>query len=154
MDAFVAQMTTTDLEHVRAQADSFNRALNGTRVASDDLGKDEFLKILITQLTNQDPTEPMEDREFIAQMAQFSTLEQMTNLSGEFQRLAGLLQSGQAVSLLGKTVDVVLGSATISGEVEEVTGGEFPQVLVNGFYYDYGSVQRVRSDGTSLTGQE
>ena len=101
MDAFVAQMTTPDLEHVRAQADSFNRALNGTRVVTDGLGKDDFLKILITQLTNQDPTEPMEDREFIAQMAQFSTLEQMTNLSSEFEKLGGLLQSGQAMSVLG-----------------------------------------------------
>ncbi len=146
MDAFVAQMTTTDLEHVRVQAESFNRALNGTRVASDELGKDDFLKLLITQLTHQDPTEPMDDREFIAQMAQFSTLEQMTNLSSEFQRLGGLLQSGQAVSLLDKTVDIVLGSATITGQVDEVTGGDFPQVLVNGFYYDYANVQRIRTE--------
>ncbi len=146
MDAFVAQMTTTDLEHVRVQAESFNRALNGTRVASDELGKDDFLKLLITQLTHQDPTEPMDDREFIAQMAQFSTLEQMTNLSAEFQRLGGLLQSGQAVSLLDKTVDIVLGSATITGKVDEVTGGDFPQVPVNGFYYDYANVQRIRTE--------
>ncbi|MCK4516506.1 MAG: flagellar hook assembly protein FlgD [Spirochaetaceae bacterium] len=139
-------MTTTDLEHVRVQAESFNRALNGTRVASDELGKDDFLKLLITQLTHQDPTEPMDDREFIAQMAQFSTLEQMTNLSTEFQRLGGLLQSGQAVSLLGKTVDIVLGAATITGQVDEVTSGEYPQVLVNGFYYDYSNVQRIRTE--------
>lgn len=146
MDAFAAQMTTPDLEQVRAQAASFNQTLTGTRTAGSDLGKDEFLKILITQLTNQDPTEPMEDREFIAQMAQFSTLEQMTNLSSEFERLAGLLQSGQAVSVLGKTVDIVLGNSTVTGKVEEVTGGEYPQVLVNGFYYDYASVQAVRTD--------
>ncbi|MBU8912627.1 MAG: flagellar hook assembly protein FlgD [Spirochaetales bacterium] len=146
MDAFVAQMTTTDLANVQAQAESFNRALNGTRVATDELGKDEFLKLLITQLTHQDPTEPMDDREFIAQMAQFSTLEQMTNLSSEFERLGGLLQSGQAVSLLGKTVDIVLGAATITGQVDEVTNGEYPQVLVNGFYYDYGDVQRIRTE--------
>jgi len=146
MDSFVTQMTSTDLEQVRAQAELFNRSLGGQRVATDELGKDDFLKILITQLTNQDPTAPMEDREFIAQMAQFSTLEQMTNLSGEFQRLTGLLQSGQAVSLLGKTVDIVLGDATVSGTVDEVTGGEYPQVLVNGSYYDYANVQRIRTD--------
>ncbi len=146
MDTFVAQMTTTDLEHVRAQADSFNRTLNGKRVVTDELGKDDFLKLLITQLTNQNPAEPMDDREFIAQMAQFSTLEQMTNLSTEFQRLAGLLQAGQAVSLLGKTVDIVIGSATITGQVDEVTSGEFPQVLVNGVYYDFGNVQRIRTE--------
>ena len=144
MDDIALQMTGNEVERLRAQNESFNLALSNRRVAQDELGKDEFLKILITQLTNQDPTEPMKDREFIAQMAQFSTLEQMTNLSTEFERLGALLQGGQAVSVLGKTVDVALGNGTVTGTVEEVTGGEYPQVLVNGQYYDYGNVQRIR----------
>lgn len=45
------------------------------------LGKDDFLKILITQLQHQDPMEPLQDREFIAQMAQFSTVEQLGNMA-------------------------------------------------------------------------
>lgn len=146
MDTFVAQMSTTEVERVRAQVNSFNLALNNTRVSKQELGKDDFLKLLIAQLTNQDPMEPMKDTEFIAQMAQFSTLEQMTNLASEFQNLAGLLQSGQAVSLLGKTVDIVLGEHVTSGIVSEVTSGQYPQVMVNGIYYDYSNVQRVRMD--------
>src|SRR5690606_3648148 len=51
------------------------------------LGKDSFLQLLVTQLANQDPTNPMEDREFIAQMAQFSSLEQMNNVASELRGL-------------------------------------------------------------------
>ncbi len=146
MDGMTLHMSGNDVERLRAQNESFNYALTNSRVASNDLGKDEFLKILITQLTNQDPTEPMSDRDFIAQMAQFSTLEQMTNMSTQFERLGAMLQSGQAFSLLGKTVDVVLGESVVTGKVEEITGGDYPQVLVNGAYYDYSNVQRVRAE--------
>ncbi|MFW6380681.1 MAG: flagellar hook assembly protein FlgD [Spirochaetota bacterium] len=145
MDGLSLEMTGTEVARLQSQNESFNLALTNSRVAKTELGKDEFLKILITQLQNQDPTEPMQDREFIAQMAQFSTLEQMTNMSSEFERLGSLLQSGQAVNVLGKTVDIVLGDAVVTGRVQEVTGGDYPQVLVNGSYYDYSNVQRVRA---------
>lgn len=55
---------------------------------SGDIGKDEFLNLLVTQLKNQDPLNPMQDKEFIAQMAQFSSLEQIQNL-------AKIVDSGQ-----------------------------------------------------------
>lgn len=51
---------------------------------NNDLDKDAFLRLLTTQLANQDPLNPMEDREFIAQLAQFSSLEQMQNLNKVF----------------------------------------------------------------------
>ncbi|MGY0691562.1 flagellar hook assembly protein FlgD [Virgibacillus sp. FSP13] len=57
------------------------------RTPSPDLGKDEFMKILMTQLQNQDPTNPMDDREFISQMATFSSLEQMMNMTNSIDKL-------------------------------------------------------------------
>lgn len=54
---------------------------NTTNKPKNDLDKDAFLRLLTTQLSNQDPLNPIEDREFIAQLAQFSSLEQMQNLN-------------------------------------------------------------------------
>lgn len=67
-----------------------------------DLGKDQFLKILITQLGNQDPMQPMQDKEFIAQMAQFTSVEQMTNMATEMKSLRESI--GIASGLIGKNV--------------------------------------------------
>jgi flagellar basal-body rod modification protein FlgD len=140
------------------QSDNYMRELQkqgAQRKAKDTLGKDDFFKILVAQLTHQDPTQPMEEREFIAQMAQFSSLEQMQNLNKEFSRIANLVASSQVVNLIGKTVDVMItgrdeaGKETrnvISGRVLEVTGGSSPQVLVNGNYFDYSAVVRIRED--------
>ena len=74
-----------------AQASQINRNVG------QELGKDEFLKILVTQLQNQDPMSPMEDTDFIAQLAQFSSLEQMQSLNTSYT-------FGQAYNLIGKNV--------------------------------------------------
>mgnify|MGYP001140084081 CR=1 FL=1 len=104
------------------------------------------IKILITQLSHQDPTQPMQDKDFIAQMAQFSSLEQITNMSQGMGKLATLLARSQALGLLGSTVDVGDAAGTVSGLVEEVTGGDYPQVLVNGRYYDFSQVLKVKRE--------
>ncbi len=141
---FSAIMTAQDLALTQMQVDSINAAVNNGRTYSPELNKDDFLRILLTQLEHQDPTEPMEDKEFIAQMAQFSSLEQITNMSSQFDRLARVLTAGTAMNMLGKTVVLNSGESLVRGIVEEVTGGEFPQVLVNGEYYDATLVERVR----------
>lgn len=74
------------------------------------LGKDDFLKLLVAQLRHQDPLEPMQDREFIAQTAQFSSLEQMTNLNATMTALAHFQLYNSISShahLIGKQVDWV-----------------------------------------------
>lgn len=66
----------------------------------DALDKNSFLKLLVTQLSKQDPTNPMNDREFISQMAQFSSLEQMNNVANSMNKL----RASQANQLIGKMV--------------------------------------------------
>ena len=135
------------LARLQAQVETFNKGIASGRQPKQEMGKDEFLKLLITQLQNQDPTSPMEDKQFIAQMAQFSTLEQMTNMSTEFAKVGRLISAGQATDLLGKTVEVSTGNSVVSGRVDEVTFGEYPQISVNGTYYDYDTVQRIYEEG-------
>jgi flagellar basal-body rod modification protein FlgD len=119
-----------------------NTAENG-RTASSELGKDDFLKLLITQLQNQDPTSPMENTEFIAQMAQFSSLEQMTNMSTSFTQLANTLSASEASTTVGKRVEVQLEGATISGVVEAATRGNNPMVQINGNFYDLEKISKI-----------
>lgn len=79
-----------------------------TREAPDNnLGKDDFLRILMAQLQNQDPTNPMDDREFISQLAQFSALEQTMNMATAINQLVQSQQFNPIVQhshLIGKTV--------------------------------------------------
>ena len=71
--------------------------------ATNDLDKNAFLKLLIAQLSNQDPLNPMEDREFIAQMAQFSTLEEMQNMNKTLESMSEANRFS-AVGYIGKAV--------------------------------------------------
>ncbi|RSL32852.1 flagellar hook assembly protein FlgD [Salibacterium salarium] len=71
------------------------------------LGKNDFLEILMVQLQNQDPMNPMDDKEFVSQMAQFSSLEQMTNMSESIQDFANSQRKGSLVQhsqLIGQEV--------------------------------------------------
>ena len=71
--------------------------------ATNDLGKDAFLKLLIAELSNQDPLNPMEDREFISQMATFSSLEQMQNMNSTLNSIAEV-NKFSAANYVGKAV--------------------------------------------------
>ncbi|MBQ3670655.1 MAG: flagellar hook assembly protein FlgD [Treponema sp.] len=137
-------MSAQDKIQLDNTVNMFNKQLNANgRQPSHELGKDDFLKILIAQMSNQDPTSPLENTEFIAQMAQFSSLEQMTNMSKSFERLTTMINSTEAQSTLGRTVEIDVGDTVTQGVVEAMTRGENPQVKVNGVFYDMNKIRAV-----------
>src|SRR5215212_8113325 len=86
------------------------------------MGKDQFLKLFVAQLQHQDPMNPMEDGDFMGQMASFSTLEQVTNMAAANTAMATNLQLSQSVGLLGRTVTWMdEADATHTGVVEKVS---------------------------------
>lgn len=102
----VFEMNSAEKLNTKLQADNVNKKLGVTDVEMQGkLGKDTFLKLLVTELKHQDPTRPMEDREFIAQMAQFSSLEQMTNLNKELRSLVNSSKASEAYGVLGKNIE-------------------------------------------------
>ena len=144
MNMVNSTLTSSEKFAVENEVNNFNKTLNAFgRTPSQQLGKDDFLKLLITQLSNQDPTSPMEDTQFISQMAQFSSLEQMTNMNESFNKLAAMINSSQATNTLGKTVEVDVGDSNMQGVVEATSFGENPQVMINGMYYDLNKIKAV-----------
>ena len=86
------------------------------------LGKDDFLKLLVAQLQHQDPMQPTDNAEYMGQLAQFSTLEQITNVGKEMERLRTSSQVDQAVALIGKEVGYTLADdTTATGVVDAVS---------------------------------
>lgn len=98
---------------------------------------DDFMKLLTTQLTTQDPMNPMKDTEFISQMANFSSLEQMRSLSKSFDSFTSDQKMAAAPAYLGRQVTITNATGDITGVVEAIklSDGK-PAVVVNGKTYE------------------
>src|SRR3954452_1439522 len=102
-----------------ATATTATTAASSTKKADQALGKDDFLKLMVAQMKNQDPMNPSDDKDNIAQMAQFSSLEQITNLANATQELANRMSLTQNVGLIGHNVTYAgADGTTVSGTVD------------------------------------
>lgn len=84
---------------------------------NNQLGQDQFLQLLVTQLRSQDPLDPIKDQEFIAQLAQLSTVDQIEQLNASFGDLLTLTQLTQGTNLIGRSVTYQQDGATQEGTV-------------------------------------
>lgn len=84
------------------------------------LGFESLLQIVLTQLTYQDPLEPMDNFEFVSQLAQFSQIQQTQEMSDNIATLVSAQSTSQAATLLGRTVDVAAGQGSLTGRVTAV----------------------------------
>lgn len=85
------------------------------------IGQDQFLQLLIAQLQNQDPLDPVTDRDFIAQLTSLNTLQGITSLNATFAEVLKLQQLTNGSNLIGKTVEyLAAGGETAAGTVDSV----------------------------------
>ncbi|GAB6180193.1 hypothetical protein JCM14036_15120 [Desulfotomaculum defluvii] len=138
------------MEVSQAGSNSYYLSDQKQREPSKTLDKDAFLQIMIAQLRNQDPTSPMDSTQFINQMAMFTTLEQMTNLNSNMEKLYHLQELNHASSLIGKQVNLIDGEEQLVGEVERVTMGQNSvNIWVSGQPYSLDQVMAVERGGTN-----
>ena len=122
--------TVSDLRNLTATSTS---AANSASGANSSLGKDDFLKLFVSQLQHQDPLSPMENAEFMGQMASFSTLEQISKMAAANEQIAAQLLLTGSVNLIGRTVSYVdAEGATKTGAVERASTVDGKTVLTVG----------------------
>lgn len=112
-----------------------------TNLQANNLGLQDFLNVLLTQLTYQDPLKPMDNQQFMAQLAQFTALGQTQQLNSNVSALLNTQASLQSVGLIGRTIDITTDSGTVTGTVQALSlSGDTPTMTVQ------------TSTGNTLTG--
>lgn len=113
--------------------DAIGNVLSGNQQVSSPstLNQEDFIKLFLTQLNFQDPMEPVDNREFLAQIAQFSSLEQARQTGEKINDLVTLNSTSQSVGLLGKFIEISNDFGVSTGTVSAVRfTGEGPMLTV------------------------
>ncbi|WP_172200469.1 flagellar hook assembly protein FlgD [Niveibacterium sp. COAC-50] len=94
--------------------------------ASTQLKLEDLLRVMLTELSYQDPLKPVDNKDFMAQVAQFSSLDATRQLNGRLDTLLSLQSINQTVGLLGKTIDATTATGQTTGKVTalSIVGGE------------------------------
>jgi flagellar basal-body rod modification protein FlgD len=97
-----------------------NVGISSQELNSSSINQEDFIRLFLTQLTNQDPLEPVDNSEFLAQMAQFTSLEQSRLLNENMTNMLSMNSSNQGLELLGKELQVANGGNLFKGIVDSV----------------------------------
>jgi len=113
-------------------------ASGSTDLQASSISQQDFFKLLVTQLSFQDPLKPIDNEAFIAQIAQFTSLEQTRQMNDRINTLLTIQSSNQAIGLIGRTVEVATATGSVVGKVTtlnflsgtpyltvQTTGGQF-----------------------------
>ena len=111
-----------------------------------EMGKDQFMQLLVTQMQNQDPLDPVDNKDMIAQLAQFSALEQMQNLNMRFEAFKENTALALASSLIGQYVEISEPGIEAGGQVVSLAldGDNILVRLDSGMAYDVTSIRTVQ----------
>lgn len=104
--------TVTNFQHAAIAAQTTTDEQGVIKSQKSELGMDDFFKLLTTQLVSQDPLEPLADTEFIAQMANFSSLTQMENIAEDMAGVRGQQEALAVMSLIGKEIKADTGEGS------------------------------------------
>jgi flagellar basal-body rod modification protein FlgD len=152
---------SSNVVQLPAELGSNLRTTAAAPVAKSDvgrLGKQDFLKLLMAQMSNQDPLKPMDDTAMIAQMAQFSALEETQHLSQIIQQTSNMSTIVQAGSLIGKYIQAAQPDGNVvNGMVDNVNfestdGVVTPTLTVGGQVVDYRTIRSISSSPASNQG--
>ena len=141
--------------------DASNSNTSGVTSSKDNaLGKNDFLNLLVAQLQNQDPLSPMDSTAFTSQLAEFSSLEQLSNVNENLEYLQmyqASINNAQAVSFIGKNIDALGSSIKLeSGENEEIhfeLSQDSSSVFIN-IYDETGSLVKYIENGPLGEGKQ
>ena len=141
ISADALKMTDKEIKILKQEVGAFNLQHNFQRdPTQNSLGKDAFLKLLTVQMSHQDPLSPMDNRDMIAQLAQFSSVEQMTEVNKNLESMKTFYSGQTGYSMLGKSVEVM-----------DEAGNRFLGPVEMGMENDTGVALAVRTESGLIT---